>query len=163
MLKLCSKLSQLSFSGLMAVYVEGNRENGEERYPHETQARQLALAEEDFYDYLRNVFFATEGTMYALWEENGEYVSALRLEPYRDGLLLEGLETMPQHRGKGCASMLIRAVLEEYEGQKIYSHVGRKNLASLAVHGKAGFRRILDHAVYIDGSVNNRCCTFLFP
>ena len=93
MLLIAKSLRGLSFPKLMEVYVEGNRENGADRYPGETPDRQLALAEEDFREYLSQVFFAAEGAAYFILEEAGRYVSALRLEPYEDGLLLEALET----------------------------------------------------------------------
>lgn len=65
------------------------------------------LAEEDFREYLSQVFFAAEGAAYFILEEAGRYVSALRLEPYEDGLLLEALETAPEERRKGYAAHLI--------------------------------------------------------
>ena len=162
MLKICTKLNQLSFSGLMDVYEEGNLENARDLWPDLPEGQQLAMAEQEFYSYLWQVFFPVEGAVYALWEVSGKYVSALRLEPYEDGLLLEALETAPGERRKGYARDLILAVQEEYPGRKIYSHVGKRNVPSLAVHKGCGFCKILDHAVYIDGSVNDRCCTLLY-
>ena len=98
MLLIAKSLRELSFPKLMEVYMEGNRENGADRYPGETPDRQLALAEEDFREYLSQVFFAAESAAYFILEEAGRYVSALRLEPYEDGLLLEALETAPEER-----------------------------------------------------------------
>ena len=75
-------------------------------------------------------------------------------------MLLEALETHPQHRRKGYALRLMAAVLA---GQsRVYSHVGKKNKASLGVHEKCGFRRISEQATYIDGSVNSHCCTLIW-
>ena len=159
MLKIAVSMKDLSFSRLMEVYREGNLENGADRWPELSEDRRLLLAEQDVYDYLHETFFRTRGASYAIWEEEGKYRSALRLEPYRDGLLLEALETVPDCRRRGYAVELIRAVLERYANVKIYSHVGKRNAASLSVHEKCGFRRIQEHAVYIDGSVNDRCCT----
>lgn len=159
MLRIAKRLRELSFPQLMEIYVEGNRENGAERYPEEPEMRQLALAEADFRQYLAEVFFRQKGAFYAIWEENGQYVSALRLEPYRDGLLLEALETRPDRRRKGYASGLIRAVLNFPEVKKVYSHVSKRNVPSLAVHKKLGFQVVEDLATYIDGSVNYRAVT----
>ena len=159
MLYLAHSLSQLHFGSLMAVYGESNRENGREFWPEEPEMRQIQLAEEDFYRYLEQVFFRTPGAVYAVWEENGGYVSALRLEPYRDGLLLEALETAPEQRQKGYAAALIQAVQVFLGEGKIYSHVDRRNLPSLKVHEACGFRRIADYAVYVDGSVNPKMYT----
>lgn len=159
MLYIFKKLRDLSFSRLMEVYEEGNRENGAEFWPELDASQQLLRAEQDFYQYLREVFFPTEGTVYCVWEERGRYISALRLEPYRDGVLLEALETAPEHRRKGCAFRLIAAVQETYPDVKIYSHVHKRNPPSLKIHEKCGFTRIAETAVQIDGSVSDRFCT----
>ena len=153
------KQKELAFGKLMEVYAEGNLENGRDLWPDEPEHRQIALAEQEFYQYLQQVFFKTDGAAYLIWEENGSYRSALRLEPYRDGLLLEALETAPVMRRKGYAAKLVQAALVYAGNVKIYSHVGKKNAASLRTHQKCGFIRILDYAVYADGSVNDRCCT----
>ena len=158
MLYLAKKYIDLSFSKLMEVYEEGNRENGAEFWPDASANVQLLRAEQEFGDYLRRDFFGVRGAYYALWVENGEYMSALRLEPYQDGMLLEALETRPDCRQKGYATRLLQAVLE-LERRKIYSHVSRKNKASLHTHEKCGFQKILDHAVYIDGSVSANAVT----
>lgn len=159
MLILARSIRDLSFSRLMEVYIEGNLENAEEFYPDLTEAQKLMQAEQDFYQYLNKVFFRTSDAVYAIWEERGIYVSALRLEPYHDGFLLEALETAPPSRRQGYAVELIRAVQEQFPNQRVYSHVSKKNAASLQVHEKCGFRRISEYAVYIDGSVNRRACT----
>ena len=152
MLYLATKLRELNFSQLMAVYEEGNRENAAIFFPELSEGQQMIRAEQSFYQYLQEGFFPVPGAVYAVWAENGAYVSALRLEPYEDGLLLEALETAPKERRKGYAEKLIRAVQVQFP-QKIYSHVSKKNTASLMVHQKCGFRQVLDYAKYIDGSV----------
>ena len=161
MLYLVTKLREVNFSALMGVYEEGNRENGALVHPGLPQGQQILRAEQSFHQYLKEVFFPTAGAVYAIWVENDIYVSALRLEPYEDGLLLEALETAPAHRRKGCAEKLIRAVQAEFP-QKIYSHVSKKNTASLAVHQKCGFRQVLDYAKYIDGSVVRSAVTLCY-
>lgn len=162
MLVVANNLKDFTFGKLMEVYREGNLENAQDLWPEEPEGRQLALAEQEFYQYLQQVFFRTEGAMYLIWEDTGHYVSALRLEPYRDGLLLEALETAPEQRRKGYASKLLYVALEFASGHKIYSHVHKRNVPSLAVHEKVGFTRILEYAVYADGSVNDRCCTLCY-
>ena len=142
MLLLATKLQELNFSQLMAVYEEGNRENGELFFPDLSEGQQMIRAEQSFYEYLREGFFSVPGAVYALWVEDGNYVSALRLEPYEDGLLLEALETAPAQRRKGYAEQLMRAVQAQFP-EKIYSHVSKRNVASLAVHEKCGFRQVL--------------------
>lgn len=159
MLIVCEKIKDLSFSQLMMVYEEGNRENAEAFWPDMEEGQRMIRAEQEFYQYLREVFFPTEHARYFVWEENGNYVSALRLEPYRDGMLLEALETRPGYRRMGYAARLIRAVQEVSSEVKIYSHVSKRNMASLKTHEKCGFHRIAENAIYADGSVTSRSCT----
>ena len=148
----------------MAVYEEGNRENAQDFFPELSGSEQMLRAEQEFYQYLKEDFFKTPKAMYCIWEVEGIYVSALRLEPYRDGLLLEALETMPGKRGRGYASVLVKAVqrLPELAGRKIYSHVGKRNEPSLRTHRACGFEITSDRAVYVDGSVNDRCYTLCY-
>lgn len=142
-------LNELNFGNLMEVYLEGNQQKKEG----------LLQAEQDFYQYLREDFFRVPGAVYHIWRKEDRYVSALRLEPYRDGWLLEALETAPDCRRCGYGEQLLRQVLELPEFERIYSHVNKKNIPSLKLHEKCGFRRISEQATYIDGSVNSYCCT----
>ena len=164
MLKLIRTVKELCFSQLMEVYSESNRENGAEFYPQLSSVEQRLRAEQDFYVFLQD-FFRAEHAVYAVWEENGRYLSALRLEPYRDGTLLEALETAPEYRRKGFGRKLILEALNSLSREialPVYSHVDKRNVASLAIHKACGFERISDTAVYIDGSVSNRCCTLIW-
>ena len=159
MLITAKKIQELSFGALMKIYVEDCLERGRWLSPEETGDRQIAVGEQEFYQYLNEVFFRTPDAVYAVWEEKGCYVSALRLEPFRDGLLLEALATAPDQRGKGYARKLIQAVLDQTGPTRIYSHVDKRNSASLKTHAACGFSVILDYAVGIDGSVNPRSLT----
>lgn len=161
MLYLATRLAELDFARLMELYIEGNRENAAEFYPNLPEGQGLLCQEQSFRQYLEEVFFAGSGTVYAIWEEKGIYISALRLEPYEDGLLLEALETAPDFRRKGNAEKLIRAVQAAFP-TRIYSHVSKRNRASLAVHEKCGFSQILDYARYIDGSVARNAVTLCY-
>ena len=162
MLFIAKSLRELNFRQLMDVYEEGNRENARELYPHLPEGQRIAEAEQDFYAYLQTGFFTQSGDLYCVWEENGSYISALRLQRYQDGLLLEALETHPSYRCKGYAKRLIRSVLDTLHPIRVYSHVGHKNLASQATHLACGFTKISNLARYADGSVNSRCGTYLF-
>lgn len=159
MLYYAHALCELQFGALMQIYLEGNQENAADNYPDRSAGEGLLLAEQDFYAYLRDVFFPTAGALYAIWVENGGYVSALRLEPYQDGLLIEGLETAPDARRNGYAKALMQAVQRDHSDTILYAHIHKKNVPSLALHETSGFSRIYEHAMYIDGSINDRCCT----
>ena len=156
MLKLIHTISDLNFAELMNVYSESNMLNGAELYGNLTESEQLYMAEMDFYHYLNSVFFRQFDSFYAVWELSGRYISALRIEPYMDGYLLCALETSPQERRKGHACSLIHNV-QEYLAEQgsgvLYSHVSKRNPASLRVHTRCGFEAVKDYAVYSDGSV----------
>lgn len=160
MLLLAKKMNELDFGQLMQVYQGENQKTARKMHPDLPQGQGQLYAEQAFYQYLRECFFATAGAVCAIWEENGRYVSALRLEPYRDGLALTALETIPSARRQGFAKKLVEAVLNCNSGTKIYSHVKKANSASLALHESCGFFKILDYAVYLDGSVLQNCVTF---
>ncbi len=151
MLKVVYSLRDLPFLDLMEVYVEGNLEKGD-RFQ----------AEQEFYQYLRQGFFTEPEDRYCLWYTQGVLVSALRLQKYQDGLLLEALETDPAHRRKGHAQALVREMLQSIPGQKVYVHIANWNTPSISLHEKCGFSRILDYAIYADGTVTDRTATYLY-
>ncbi|MBP3659971.1 MAG: GNAT family N-acetyltransferase [Oscillospiraceae bacterium] len=143
---------ELDFDALMQVYQEGNRENGEDLYPEETPERQMELALRDFGNYLRHDFFSNKDARYWIWSEDGVYLSALRLEPYEDGLLLEALETHPEYRCRGYAKKLICAVMKQLPaGTRVYSNISKRNTPSLVTHRACGFYKLLDYSVDTDG------------
>lgn len=165
MLILAHRFKDLRFRELMEVYDEDNRKKSETEWPELPPLFAREMAEQSFRQYLKEVFFPTPGALYALWEEQGHYVSALRMEPYRDGLLLAGLETAPEYRNQGHGKALILAVLE-YLGQqghkKIYSHVCKSNAPSRHLHESCGFLLHKDFAACIDGTVTHRAVTYLY-
>ncbi len=161
MLLMAKSLKELNFRQLMDVYQEGNQDNARELYPDMPMERGILEAEQDFYEYLRTGFFAAAGAYYALWRADNRYVSALRMERYRDGLLIEAVETLPEQRRKGYAKALLKAVMAQVGQGRVYAHIAKWNTASRQLHEGCGFRKISDMAVYIDGSVNDKCETYL--
>ena len=164
MLRIVDRMRDLRFAELMDVYIESNTANGTEKYPYSSPFEQLREAETDFYHYLSSVFFRQACSSYFVWEADGRYLSALRLEPYCDGFLLCGLETAPSARRQGCAYNLICATithLAEQGSGTLYSHVSKKNTASLKVHERCGFYISRDYAVYSDGSVHHNSFTLV--
>lgn len=165
MLLIISKFSELHFSKLLNVYNESIISAGKERYPFCTDVEQRFRAESDFYHYLNSVFFHQPNSFCAIWAASGEYKTALRLEPYCDGLLLCGLETAPEARNEGFATALLKAVLHnlsEHNIGTVYSHVNKTNVSSLTVHQNCGFQIIKNHAVCLDGSVLHDSYTLAF-
>ena len=159
MLEVFDSLKNLNFQMLMDVYAQSNREKAEIYFPQLSEPQGVAMVEQQFYTFLQEVFFKTRDSRYCVWLADGKYVSALRLEPYRDGLLLEALETAPEQRHKGYGRRLMQAALGQIQGKPVYSHVEKRNAASLALHMGCGFEKIQDCAVYIDGSVSQNAVT----
>ena len=159
MLRTIHTMEELDISGWMEVYREGHEENGAYFYPDEPPERALHLAEEDSRRFLEG-FFQIPGAQYWIWEEEGRYVSCLRLKPDRDGLLLEALETRPDCRRRGFCKQLILSVLSHLpRGTKIYSEISKENLPSLAIHRVCGFSQVLDYGLQEDGSKADHCVT----
>ncbi len=150
MVKIIRSLRELDIAQLKNVYAESLN-----------SGKDLLAAQQDFYGELMH-FFKESAAYYAVLQSEGDYVAALRVEPYRDGLIVAGLETAPAHRRKGYAKKLLSAVVQQMpSGFMIYSHVDKKNDPSIAVHLACGFERKLEHAVFLDGSVSPNFCTFI--
>ena len=162
MLIIARRMPELNTTMLMEVYAQSNQENGMEFYPDLSPAQQVLRVEERFLSYLREDFFRQKGVFYAVLAEGDQYLAALRLEPFDDGLLLEALETHPDFRRQGYGTSLIRQVLGTLEtGTKVYSHVSKRNKASLATHHACDFVQHKDFAVSVDGTITSRQVTLL--
>ena len=164
MLHLYPSAKGFPFSALPAIYRDSLRSSGAFQYPEEPRAQQELQAEADFLSYIRLDFFPRQGSLYALWDQDEKFISAARIEPYRDGVLLSGLETAPEQRCRGGASHLLESLLEslqEHGIRRVYSHVRKDNAPSLAVHKRCGFVIYKTTAVYLDGSADSRCYTLL--
>lgn len=142
------RFRDVDLSALMAVYQQSI-------YTHSEEGR---CAESAFYEDLR-LFFLSKGAVLSVMDIDGVYVSAVRLESYRDGYLITCLETAPAYRNKGYAHLLLDSLMKKYPGV-YYAHVEKRNKISVALHKKLGFSVYLDHAVYVDGSVYANCYTF---
>ena len=163
MLEIIKTMKDLNMGQLYAVFKETLEMNGRMHYPYEPEGMQLLLAEQDLYASWK-IFFCDQDAICALWSVDGAYCAILRLDRYRDGYLLNSLETAPAVRGRGYATALITAVisyLKDAGVRKLYSHIERSNHASVAVHFACGFSKISDFAVYLDGSVLNTSDTYI--
>ena len=151
MLRVVRCMAELPFGNLMEIYAQSNRERGAQ-LPGETAEQCIALAEQEFYGYLRRCFFTCPESRYFLWDVAGRAVSAVRCESYGDGVLLTALETDPDYRGNGYAKALLTDVLQYLNPCNVYVHIQRNNGASVAVHLACGFEKIKTGARMLDGS-----------
>ncbi len=135
--------SSLNCRKLMDLYAEGNRENAEEMYPGLPISEGVACVERDFLDFLQNDFYRKPENTYWVAEENGVWISALRLNKISDGFwYLEALETHPAYRRKGYAKTLLSGVLDRLKANGpfvVRDCVYKGNEASIRTHLACGF------------------------
>lgn len=130
---------------LMDVYQESNTENVPYFYPDCKNLEEgVKLVEDGFINFLRTEFFANSQNAYYVLEENGEWVSALRLNLIKDGVYyIEALETRPDSRKRGYGAKLLKGVLKSLTPPfTISSSVGKRNAASIKCHEKCGFTKL---------------------
>ena len=149
MLRKIMKYSDLDERKLMDIYSESNYDNTEYFYPDEKdKEKAVKLVETNFCDFLKNDFFKREDSVYWIYEENGEWLSALRTNMVEPRLFyIEALETPPEIRKKGYAAHLINLVLENLKKEgsfRVCDCVSKKNTASLKTHEKCGFKIVSD-------------------
>ncbi len=147
MLKLIYSMGDLDVEQLLKLYEEWH------------------LDERGYLDFLRNDFFRQKDAFFAVWAPHGQYKAALRIEPYRDGLLVAALSTAPNERRKGYGYLLVTEALKYLSTlsyKVVYSHVDKKNFPSLELHKKCGFQLFSDSAKYIDGTVTQKSCTMFY-
>ncbi|MCM1042892.1 MAG: GNAT family N-acetyltransferase [Corallococcus sp.] len=152
----------LDANKLMAIYAEGNLENTDYFYPEiADKVEAVTKVEHDFCNYIKTEFL--NGTnCYYVWEKDGNWVSALRLNYIKDNFYyLEALETSPNFRKKGYATKLLSSVINELKSKghfKICVCVGKNNTASLNTHKKCGFEIVNENGYdYLQKEIDNRC------
>ena len=149
MLITITEFKDLDTRKLMDIYSESNYENTDYFYPDEQdKAAAVRKVEEGFLDFLKNDFFGQAGASYWILEEDGVWVSALRLSRIQTDLYyLEALETRQDQRRKGYASLLLSGVVESLKKAgpfRLCDCVSKKNTASLKTHEKCGFRIVAE-------------------
>ena len=160
---LIRRFEDLDCRKLMEIYAESNAENAEDFFPEiEDRAEALRRTEEAFLGFLREEFFTGPDPSCWVLEEDGIWVSALRLNRLKPGFYyLEALETRPDCRKRGCASRLLRGMLGTLakEGSfRLCDCVGKRNLPSLRTHEACGFRIVSEEGMdYLCGEPNPRC------
>lgn len=163
MLRIVQSAKDLDFRQMFAVYDESICNHAENRYSREHPGMRVLMAQQDFVaDWKTSLGDKT--AFCALWVVDDAYTSVLRMDKYLDGMLLNTLETVPSARGKGYATILIKETinwLRNKDCHKVYSHIDKRNSVSAALHKSCGFSRLMDYAVYLDGSVFHTCDTFV--
>ena len=135
---------------LMDVYAESNLENTDFFCPEEPDKEAaVRMVESGFLDFLKNEFFKEPQAVCWVLEEDGVWVSALRICRIPEGpYYLEALETRPDRRRQGYGVRLLSEVLDAMKAEgpfRLCDCVGKKNAASLKAHEKCGFRQGYDY------------------
>lgn len=160
--------AELDTEKLMAVYAESNLDNTAYFFPElEDKALAVKKVEEGFLRYLQTQFFAKADNSYWILEENGVWLSAVRLNPIDEGLYyLVALETHPAHRRQGHAAALLRGLIEVLKARgpfRLCDCVDKENLPSLRTHEACGFRLKTDPGLnYLTGETNEYDVGFEF-
>lgn len=154
------EFSQIDTRKFLDIYAESNRENAEDFFPGEDIGAAVKKVETGFIEFL-DEFFSKPGNTYWILEEDGLWVSALRLSLIGPGsYYLEALETRPDSRQKGFAVKLMKAVTDELKAFGpfvIRDCVSKRNVPSIKTHEKAGFCIVSDAGRdYLSGDENDR-------
>ncbi len=160
MLITISNPEELDGERLMGIYRESNEENAEDQYPDLDGTEAVEKIRRGFVEFIKKDFL-NGANRYFVWEEDGVWVSALRLYFVREGFYyIEALETHPDYRRRGYGARVLSEtlkVLEKTGPFEVHDCVSRTNEASLATHRKCGF--VIDSDVgvnYLSGKRNER-------
>lgn len=151
---------ELDGDRLMEIYRESNKENAEYFYPDMDKTEATRRVAREFVEFVKRDFL--NGTnRYLVWEQDGVWVSTLRLYLVREGFYyIEALETHPDFRRMGYGARVLSETLKTLEKNgpfEVHDCVSKKNAASIATHLKCGF--VIDSDVgvdYLNGERNER-------
>ena len=81
----------------------------------------------------------------------GEAAGRLYVDRGADAIHLIDIALLPEHRGRGVGTQLVRALLAEAgaSGRRVTLNVGRSNRAR-GLYERLGFRAVRDGEVYVD-------------
>ena len=161
MLLKLNRYSDVDPGKLMDLYAEGNLENAEDFYPDMDRNEAVKKVEAGFLSYLEQDFFRSTNPSYWVLEEDGQWVSALRLNRLQpDFYYLEALETRPDFRRKGYAARLLSEVIDVLKKKgsfRLCDCVSKRNEPSLRTHLKCGFEIVSEEGYdYLSGEASSR-------
>lgn len=157
-----NSFDDLNMDQLNKIYTESSVENAPHFFPNEKDIyKAIQLYEEGFREYLKDDFYSQTGRTYWVWQEDNQWVSALRTTFIKDNLYyIEALETNPQYRKQGYAGKLLLTVIEAFKAKgafELCDCVSKKNIASLKTHLKAGFSTVSDTGFdYLQNEYNDQ-------
>lgn len=161
MIIFADKINELDIAYLTELYSEDIETARKRCYGKIFEYEGRLRAEQDYYQYLHDVFFAEAGGKIVVFEENGRYISGACFEPYKDGLLLNSLVTIAEARRKGYAQKLLMYALSQFRELPVYAHIHFRNTASRRLHEKVGFTMLYEYAHMLDGAVRSDHITYI--
>lgn len=161
MIIIADKISKLELTKLTELYSDVIEKDRKRNYGRLSEYEGRLQAELDYYQYLRDVFFSETGGEFFVLEKDGRYITGVCIEPYKDGLLLNSLVTMPDARRKGFAEKLLNFALSRFSGLPVYVHIHIQNVSSRRLHEKVGFTLLYDYAYMLDGSIRSDYITYI--
>ena len=81
-------------------------------------------------------------------EVDGERVGRLCVARWEDEVRIVDVALLPEHRGRGIGTFLLRALLGEAAGKRVSIHVEKENPAK-RLYERLGFTESADHGVYV--------------
>lgn len=151
MLITISSPGELDGERLMDIYRESNEENAEDQYPDMDSSEAVEKIKREFVEFIKKDFL-NGVNRYFVWEQDGVWVSALRLYYVQEGVYyIEALETHPDFRRMGYGARVLSETLRALEKTgpfEVHDCVSKKNEASLVTHRKCGF--VIDSDVGVD-------------
>ena len=150
MLRRLETFARVDGRRLMDIYREDNIENTDYFYPDmKDKVQALARVEQDFLHYLETDFFSKPGNVYWVLEENGVWVSALRLTELSPGdYYLEALSTHPDFRRQGLAAACGAKLILECLERELYPGWDAHDRRSLALAQKLGYQLERSYSAY---------------
>lgn len=79
---------------------------------------------------------------------NNELVTSATLSRHNDSVRLDDLETIEEMQGQGCASQLMRCILEEARLRGARFCVLESSASGLRLHEKLGFKKLQRRFIY---------------
>jgi len=149
------------------IYMEGCVVNARYFHPNAEGLTEAIKEQEEYHvNFLMRQFMPKEENSYYVLEEEGQWVSALRLTKVENFYYLEALETPVEQRRKGYGAKLIKEVIDLLKAQGsaiIRCNVKKDNVASLATHRKCGFIVENDPAInYLTDESRTDCVGLLY-
>jgi ribosomal protein S18 acetylase RimI-like enzyme len=140
-LHMAGDAAEIDLQKLVTVYRESSLDNVNKA----KMAPDIAKYNDKFKQFIRD-FLAKPGSYFAWLEADEKYICALRIartNEITNSYFLEALETLPEWRKQGCASTLIRGVIDRLAKNgkiTIRCNIRKDNMASIRTHEKIGFK-----------------------